>query len=832
MTKPKKAARVSTSKRNETAAIKDGAYEEFLRGKVKLHIPAGFEPDKSTYNRHPFPFQRAVVTWALRLGRAALFETMGLGKTIQELEIATQIHKETGGQVVIACPLCIAKQTEREADKFGYSGVSFSQDPKDIKSPIILTNYDQIEKFESVEFSAVLLDESSILKSFMGKTKQYLIQRFAKTPYRYAASATPAPNDHLELGNHAEFLGIMPSNEMIARWFINDTSSSGNYRLKEHARVDFWRWVASWAVCATKPSDLGDFSDEGYILPALNIHHVNVDVPLPKGGDGELWADAELNATKFNAELRRTLPWRVESAAKLTQDEPEEPWVMWCNLNPESEGLQQAIPGSLEVTGSQPLSVKEDRLQSFVDKETRVVVTKPKIAGHGLNWQHCARAAFVGLSYSFEALHQAIGRFHRFGQEREVDIYLVTAATEGPVLKRVLEKRDEFLKMQTELVREMKDFQNLTTKRTLKMDYELVKEETPRWTAYNGDCVDVAKLLPDNSIDFSIYSPPFSSLYIYSDSIRDMGNCEDDAEFFAHYIHLISEHLRIQRPGRLVAIHCKNLVDYMNRDGASGIRDFRGDIVRAMESACLPSEQGRLATNYNQQTGRLETVKDERSTFWKFHSEVTVWKDPVVEQQRTKAHGLLHKTIKCDSSFVRQGIPDYLCIFRKWTKDEEQKDVIPIYKPAGLGHYVGEDAPDPTREANYGRDIKENYSINIWQRYASPVWFDIRQTDVLNVKEARSQKDCKHICPLQIDLIRRAVHLWTLPGELVYTPFLGIGSEIVGALRENRRGVGSELKPEYFHQAKANCHAETDAEQMQLPMDNVVHEKEPESMFS
>lgn len=791
-------------------------YEAFLQSKVKSHIPSGFEADESTFNTHLFPFQRSVAKWALRLGRAALFESMGLGKTIQELQIASQVVAETGGRAIIACPLCIAKQTEREAIKFGFKGVGFAQSPSDTGAPIILTNYDQIEKFESTEFACVILDESSILKSFMGKTKQYLLERFKTTPYRYAASATPAPNDHLELGNHAEFLGIMPSNEMIARWFINDTSSSGNYRLKEHARRDFWQWVASWAVCATKPSDLGDFDDEGYILPALHIEHINVDVPLPKGGDGELWADAELNATKFNQELRRTLPWRVSEAAKIATTNPDEPLVFWCNLNDESDALCAAVPESVEVRGSQALAVKERNLQAFVDGETKRIVTKPKIAGHGLNWQHCHITAVVGLSYSFEALHQLIGRFYRFGQQREVWVYIVTAATEGPVLKRVLEKRDEFLAMQSELVREMKDFQNLTTKRKLLMDYELVKEETPRWTAYNGDCVDVSKLLPDNSVDFSIYSPPFSSLYIYSDSIRDMGNCDDDDEFFRHYIHFISEHLRIMRPGRLVAIHCKNLVDYMNRNGASGIRDFRGDIVRAMETACLPDEQGAFSADYDAQTGRLLTNRDYRSAFFKFHSEVTVWKDPVVEQQRTKAHGLLHKTIKGDSSFVRQGIPDYLCIFRKWTRGEERSEVVPVYKPNGLGHYVGEDGPDPTREAKYGRATSENYSINIWQRYASPVWFDIVQTDVLNVREARADKDCKHICPLQLGLIERAVHLWTLPGELVHTPFLGIGSEIVGALRQGRRGVGSELKPEYFKQAVGNCHAASDAVQMDM----------------
>ena len=296
---------------------------------------------------------------------------------------------------------------------------------------------------------------------------------------------------------------------------------------------------------------------------------------------------------------------------------------------------------------------------------------------------------------------------------------------------------------------------------------------------YNGDCCEVIQTLPSNSLDFTVFSPPFTSLYIYSDSLRDMGNCASDGEFFEHYSFLLGELLRATRPGRLCAVHCKDLVDYKNSAGRAGLRDFPGELIRAHEAAG-----------------------------WKYHSRVTIWKDPVDEMQRTKAHGLLHRQLCNDSSFSRQGLPDYLLVFRKWAMTEEEEALV---KPVnGLDNeyrfdvsnepYIGTEPPE-------FKDARD-YSINVWRKYASPVWFDIDMFDVLNVQQARANEDEKHLCPLQLQVIGRAVQLWSNPGDVVFTPFLGIGSEVVGALRANRRGIGVELKPEYFRVAVRNCEAQ------------------------
>ena len=300
------------------------------------------------------------------------------------------------------------------------------------------------------------------------------------------------------------------------------------------------------------------------------------------------------------------------------------------------------------------------------------------------------------------------------------------------------------------------------------------------YSIYVGDSCQIIKGIPNNSVHYQIHSPPFSSLYIYSDSISDMGNCKDDDEFFEHYKFLIPELYRILIPGRLCSVHCKDLVDYKGSSGRAGLRDFSGKIIQAFEDSGF-----------------------------KYHSRVTIWKDPVIEMQRTKSQGLLHKQIKNDSTMSRQGLPDYLLTFRKWPEDGETSGPEPVCRPQGFESYVGENPPE-FRGGSYD-------SISVWQRYASPVWFDINQTRVLNSKLCRNEEDEKHICPLQLDVIEKAVHLWTMPDDIVFTPFAGIGSELYGALKQRRRAIGIELKPEYAAFADQFCkQIETSGKQMEL----------------
>lgn len=432
-------------------------YATFLASKRALAEAQGFAPGP-LHPRH-FGFQRDAVTWAIRQGRAALFEDTGLGKTGQQIEWAAQVQRHTGGRALIVAPLAVAPQTIGEAAALGV-GLTYVRSQSECRAPgLYITNYDRIDAFDGAAWSGVALDESSILKSYTGKTKQKLLSMFARTPYRLACTATPAPNDYLELGNHAEFLGIMPSNEMLMRWFINDTMKAGGYRLKGHAAGEFWQWVASWAACISKPSDLG-YPDDGYALPPLDIqqHTVDADVQHLIATTGSFVTETTMSATRLWRDKKETAPARCAVAAELVLAEPDESWVLWVSTDAEADLLRAQLPAALtvEVRGSDSAESKEAKLAAFADGRARYLITKPKIAGFGLNWQHCARMAFVGLTYSFEYLYQALRRCYRFGQRRAVVAHLVVAETEANVLAAIQAKQEAHRAMQLQMTAAMR----------------------------------------------------------------------------------------------------------------------------------------------------------------------------------------------------------------------------------------------------------------------------------------------------------------------------------------------------------------------------------------
>lgn len=440
-------------------------YEAFLAAKRVQIIPAGFEPEP--ISSPLFPFQRDVVAWAVRTGRAAIYADCGLGKTGMQLEWARQVANHTGGPVIILAPLAVAQQTVREGAKFGID-VAYRQAGADVlpTDRIVVTNYERLAAFDTPVFSGVVLDEASILKAFMGATKRRIVDAFARTPYKLAASATPAPNDHLELGNQSEFLGVLSSHEMIARWFINDTSTFGTYRVKGHAVVDYWNWVASWARCFGRPSDLGtEYSDAGYELPELELHKHVIDIDVVDGrGDGALFRLPEMSATAIHAERRRTSNARAARIAELVAAEPNEPWLIWCETDYEADALTARIKDAVEVRGSDSLEKKERALVGFTTGDVRVLVTKAKIAGFGLNFQHCARVAFVAATYSYEAFYQSIRRCHRFGQTRPVHVHVALAPTELAVWEVLTRKQDDHDAMKTQMFAAMRRAQERVDK--------------------------------------------------------------------------------------------------------------------------------------------------------------------------------------------------------------------------------------------------------------------------------------------------------------------------------------------------------------------------------
>ena len=716
-------------------------YQEFLENKKIEPIISGFDINADDLNSNLFDFQRVIVKWALKRGRAAIFADTGLGKTLMQTSWAHEVYKHTNGNVIIFAPLCVAQQTVREGEKFGIE-INYCRDDSQVKDGINISNYEMLDNFDLSSFAGVVLDESSIIKNRDGKTRNAMIQACQQVPYRLSCTATPSPNDFVELGNQCEFLGIMGMTEMLATYFINDAGDTGTWILKGHARVKFWEWLATWACVIRSPNDLG-FDGSAYVLPKLNMfEHVVESDPTT-----DLFADIATGLMERNKARKDSIDDRVAKCAELVNASDEQ-FVIWCHRNEEAEKLTQLINDAVDVSGSDSIEHKEKSVNEFLEGKIRVLVSKPKILGSGMNFQNCHNTAFVGLSDSWEQYYQAIRRFYRFGQTKEVNVHVISAESEGAVVANIKRKEEQNQIMGAEMVKHMSEsMKHEIFGATLEKD-EYVRDvyEGDGYTLHNADCIDLIKEIPDNSIDFSIYSPPFESLFTYSNSDRDMGNNKSSADFRKHYQYLIDTMYAKMKPGRLVAVHCMNLTTSKVNDGYIGIRDFRGDIIRAHQAA-----------------GFI------------YHSEVCIWKDPVVAMQRTKALGLLHKTIKKDSSMSRQGLADYLVIFRK--------------------HGVN---PDPVSHT------AEEFPVEKWQQYASPVWFDIDQSRTLNFRDAREDDDVKHICPLQLDVIERAMDLWTAPNDLVFSPFTGVGSEGYTAVKMGRRFIGSELKKSYFEQAVKN----------------------------
>lgn len=715
-------------------------YLEFLKNKQTAIISSGFDITESSINNLLFPFQKYCVIRALKAGRFAMFEDCGLGKTIQQLEWAQQVVNHTNKPVLIIAPLGVVNQTINEGEKFGYNvqEVFLTIFDLDLKPGIYITNYENMDNITTEMFVGVVLDESSILKNFNGKTKQLLIDRFNTTPYKLCCTATPSPNDTTELCNHAEFLNIMARNEMLAMYFVHDGGSTSDWRLKGHAQQDFWDFVSTWAVMLSKPSDIG-FSDNGYNLPSLNI--IEEFIETKKRNNGLLFNDIAVSATDYHKELRQTMKDRLDRVSEIVNSSNEK-FIIWISQDEEGEYLRNRISDAIEVKGSDNKGVKKERLIGFGEGKFRVLITKLKIAQFGLNYQICHNQIFASLDFSFESTYQGIRRSYRFGQLEQVNIYLIATDTMQNVRSSFNEKQSNFLAMQKSMTEAMN--RNINNKIKLHT-MDISESYTSKYCDIKlGDCVQLIRNVPDESVGFSIFSPPFADLYTYSDKLEDMGNSKDYKEFFIAFKFLVKELYRVMWSGRNVAVHCMDLPIQKGKEGYIGLRDFSGMILDAF-----------------QEVGFI------------YHSRVTIWKNPVTEMQRTKALGLLHKQVKKDASMSRVGIPDYLMVFRK---DGEHK-----------------------------HPVKCGISVDTWQKYASPVWMDIDYSNTLNAAQGRDEKDEKHVCPLQLNTIERAITLWSNEGDTVLTPFLGIGSEVYQSIKMNRFGIGFELKESYFNEAVKNC---------------------------
>jgi DNA modification methylase len=704
-------------------------YQKFLETKKKTFLESGFEINESELNNNLFDFQKYTVKTAIAKGRFALFFDCGLGKTLMQLSWADAVYNFTKKKVLILAPLAVVEQTKDECLKFGINKDSFD-----------ITNYDQLKNIENInKYSGVVLDESSILKGRDGKLSSLIITLFKNTPYKLACTATPSPNDHMELGQHSEFLGAMSYLEMLAMYFVHDGGETSKWRLRKHAKDPFWKYVCTWSMACDKPSTLG-FDSCGYDLPEIEFIEHSIKV---KNETQTLFGDVAVSATELHKDLKRSFDLRIKKTIDLVNTSNEQ-WIIWTLKNDEAKELNKVLNNSVNVQGSDSAEFKAKHLNGFAKKEFQNLITKTSIASFGMNYQQCYNMVFTSYDFKFEAFYQAVRRCYRFGQKNKVKVHLLVPESQVNVRKTILEKQ----KRHFEMIREMAKYSSEADYKSNKSKVMINKKEikTDEYYIINGDCVEESKRLNDNSADLVVFSPPFAELYVYSDKPNDMGNVSDYNQFKQHFKFLIPELKRVLKSGRICAVHCMDLPIQKGKEGFIGLRDFSGMLIEWF------TKEGFI-----------------------YHAKTTIWKNPVTEMQRTKALGLLHKTIKKDSSMSRVGIPDYVLFFRN--SGENETPIIHQDKSESLSNYL---------------------PVDLWQKYASPVWYDVDYSRTLQYRSGRDGNDEKHICPLQLDTIERIIHLYSNEGETVFSPFGGIGSEGFQSLKMKRKSISIELKESYF----------------------------------
>lgn len=714
-------------------------YSEFLKQKENQVLKSGFEVNEADLNSNLFPFQRHIVQKALRAGKYAIFADCGLGKTLMQLEWAHQVSKKENKPVLILSPLAVVEQTISESIKFGIhaerlKGEVFGQG-------VFVINYEQIDNFDMESFCGVAIDEASILKNYSGALKNKILKTFKETKYKTCWTATPSPNDHIELGNLSEFLGVLSSRKMVSEFFINDAFAKdemltkSKWRLKSHAKDSFWQWVSLWAVAVSKPSDLG-FDDEGYNLPKLTFNEIQVETQ--KQDNGKLFNDNTVSATTFYKQLTQTVEERAQKVIDLV-NASNESFIIWVKTDEDGDRIESLIEGSKQVKGSDKVDKKEKLLNGFAKSEFRVLITKTKIAQFGLNYQNCHNQIFMSYDFSFEALYQAVRRSYRFGQKKDVEIYLITLDTMENVTSTLKRKQEQFADMQKNMVKKM-------MKKESDSNLEGEAYETERFKLVNDDCVKVLSTLEDNSIDYSFFSPPFSDLYMYSSDSKDLSNSKSYSQFFEHFKYVCKDLYRVLKEGRLVSMHLTQLSTTISNEGYISIVDFRGDIIRMMQ------ELG-----------------------FYFHAEVAIRKDPKTIAQRTKAQSLLHGTTKRDSTKVRMAFPDYILTFKK-----QGENLEPI-------NHEGNGVP-----------------FDLWCKIAEPIWMEVDEKQVLSVKAVNKGADEKHMTPTQLQPIEWLYILYSNKGDTIFSPFSGIGSEGYQAVKMGRKFIGAELKTNYWETSIEN----------------------------
>jgi len=806
-------------------------YTAFLREKIKMATFKGFDVPLEQINPNLKPHTRDIVKWAVQGGNRAIFASFGLHKTATQLEVMRQIGIHRPGLRLLCMPLGIRQEFKREvAQRFtgDYAvDLRFIRTDAEIDDPatVYMTNYESVRegKIDVSKFRATSLDEASVLRSYGSKTYQEFLPAFAPVEFKFVATATPSPNRFKELIHYAGYLGVMDTGQALTRFFQRDSEKAGNLTLYPHKEEEFWLWVASWAVFIQRPSDLGH-SDDGYILPALDVryHEVPSDYEAAgteKNGQGLLIPDVAMGLSAAASEKRNSMDARVAVVADLIAQDPQDHFIVWHDLEDERHAIQTAIPEAVSVWGSQDLDLREERIVDFSDGRSRIISTKPIIAGSGCNLQrHCHREIFAGIGFKFNDFIQSIHRVHRFGQTKPVRIDIVHTESEREVLRTLQTKWDQHNEMGTKMTDIIRKFglNQLAMQEVLarSIGVKRIEVKGDLFTVANNDCVEEAKLQPENSVDQIITSIPFANHYEYTPSYNDFGHTQDNAHFWAQMDYLTPELLRILKPGRIYCCHVKDRINFGNVTGAGipTVSPFHAEaLFHGLKHGFDYMGMITIVTDVvreNNQTYRLgytEMCKDGSKMGVGSPEYVLLFHKPQTDRGRGYADKPVVKS-KAESSLARWQV-DAHAFWRSSGNRLLSAEEMASYGPGKLAKmftdYSLQNVYDYEFHVKIGEELLERQALPSTFMSLAPgshhpdVWHDINRMRTLNGDQTNRAVE-KHVCPLQFDIVDRLIERYSVKGERIYDPFCGLGTVPYRAILKGRTGGGSELSAAYF----------------------------------